>query len=210
MLRYQIIPVTSFQQNCSLIWCDETNDAVLIDPGGDIELLLNAIKSNNVTVKAIWLTHGHLDHVGASAELRTRLNVPVIGPGIEDKFLLDAIPKQCEMFGFDYVEPFLPDEWLDESSVLQLGDESFEILFTPGHTPGHIVIKHTKRKLLWVGDVLFNGAIGRTDFPGGDYETLISSIKTKLLTLDDSYRFVPGHGPESTIGHERHNNPFLV
>jgi len=210
MLRYQIIPVTSFQQNCSLVWCDKTEEAVLIDPGGDVDLLMAEIDKHNVSINAIWLTHGHLDHVGATAELKSLLNIPIIGPHIDDQFLLDAIPKQCEMFGFDLVDKFLPDQWLDETSQLQLGHESFGVIYTPGHTPGHVVIKHDNQKLLWVGDVLFNGAIGRTDFPRGDYDTLISSIKTKLLVLEDDYRFIPGHGPESTIGHERNNNPFLV
>jgi len=210
MLRYQVIPVTSFQQNCSLIWCDQTNDAALIDPGGDIDHLLKAVADNHVDLTKIWLTHGHLDHVGATAELKERFNLPVTGPHIEDKFLLDAIPLQCEMFGFPSVEKFLPDQWIDEATVLSLGAETFSILYTPGHTPGHIVIKHDDRKLLWVGDVLFNGGIGRTDFPRGNREDLLASITNKLLILEDDYRFIPGHGPESTIGEERLHNPFLI
>ena len=209
MLRYQILPVTSFQQNCSLIWCDKTGDAVLIDPGGDLEILLAAVKQENVNLKAIWLTHAHLDHVGATAELIKQLELPVIGPHKDDQFLLDAIPMQCEMFGFDLVEKFLPDQWLDEDQILKIGEEVFSVIHTPGHTPGHVVLKHDKQKILWVGDVLFHGAIGRTDFPKGSYTDLISSIKDKLLVLDDDYRFIPGHGPESTIGEERLNNPFL-
>ena len=210
MLQYQIIQVTSFQQNCSLVWCDQTNDAVLVDPGGDVELLLAAVEKNNLNLKAIWLTHGHLDHIGGTAELKKRLDLPVIGPHKDDQFLIDAIPDQCEMFGFALVDSFQPDKWLDEGQTLQVGNESLSILRTPGHTPGHIVLMHNKQKLLWVGDVLFKGAIGRTDFPRGNYDELISSIKTKLITLDDDYRFVPGHGPESTIGQERLSNPFLI
>ena len=210
MLQYQIIPVTSFQQNCSLLWCDETNDAVLVDPGGEVDHLLAAVEENGLNLKAIWLTHGHLDHVGGTAELKQRLNLPVIGPHIDDQFLLDAIPKQCEMFGFSLVDSFLPDQWLDEDQTLKIGNESLSILQAPGHTPGHVILKHDKRKLLWVGDVLFHGAIGRTDFPRGNHAQLIESIKSQLLTLDDDYRFIPGHGPESTIGEERLNNPFLV
>ena len=210
MLHYQVIPVTSFQQNCSLIWCDQTNEAALIDPGGDIDRLLKAVADNHVHLKKIWLTHGHLDHVGATAELKERFNLPVTGPHIEDKFLLDAIPLQCEMFGFPIVEKFLPNQWIDEATVLKLGAEKFSILYTPGHTPGHIVIKHDDRKLLWVGDVLFNGGIGRTDFPRGNHDELLASITNKLLTLEDDYRFIPGHGPESTIGEERAHNPFLI
>jgi len=154
VLHYRVIPVTNFQQNCSLVWCDQTNEAVLIDPGGDIDLLLNAVAQQNVDLKQIWLTHGHLDHVGATAELKERLGIPVTGPHRDDKFLLDAIPQQCQMFGFSAVDKFLPDHWLNEDSVLTLGKESFSVLYTPGHTPGHIVIKYDEKKLLWVGDVI--------------------------------------------------------
>jgi len=210
MLQYHLIPVTSFQQNCSLVWCDQTNKAVLIDPGGNTELLLSSVAERKLDLIEIWLTHGHLDHIGATAELKELLNLTVIGPHVDDKFLLDAIPKQCEMFGFSLVKSFLPDKWLDEGQTLKLGNEALSILHTPGHTPGHVVLQHSQQKLLWVGDVLFRGAIGRSDFPRGNYDQLIKSIKTKLLDLDDDYRFIPGHGPESTIGEERLNNPFLL
>jgi len=210
MLQYLTIPVTSFQQNCSLIWCDQTNDAVLVDPGGDIELLINAVTTAKVTLKEIWLTHGHLDHVGACAELKKLLNLPIIGPQIEDEFLINALPKQCEMFGFPLVKNFTPDRWLEEGDHLQIGNEKFSVIYTPGHTPGHIVLKHSAQKLLWVGDVLFKHSIGRTDFPRGDHQQLLNSINNKLLILGDDYRFIPGHGPESTIGEERYNNPFLA
>jgi len=210
MLRYQIIQVTSFQQNCSLLWCDETNEAVFIDPGGDVELLIQAVKANNVTLKAIWLTHGHLDHIGGTAELKKIFDLPVIGPHKDDEFLINAIPQQIQMFGFSSVENFLPDKWLKENEELQLGHEKFSVIYTPGHTPGHIVLKHEKQKLLWVGDVIFKHAIGRTDFSRGNHQQLIASIKNKLLSMNDDYRFIPGHGPESTIGEERLNNPFLI
>ncbi|VAW68139.1 Hypothetical metal-binding enzyme, YcbL homolog [hydrothermal vent metagenome] len=210
MLQYQIIPVTSFQQNCSLIWCDETYDAVLVDPGGDIKLLLEAVKKNKVNLKEIWLTHGHLDHVGASGELKKQFNLPIIGPHIDDSFLINALPKQCEMFGFDAVEDFMPDKWLEEGELLTVGNETLSVIFAPGHTPGHVVLKHDNQKLLWVGDVLFRHSIGRTDFPRGNHEQLLLSIKNKLLTLSDGYRFIPGHGLESTIGEERVRNPFLI
>jgi len=210
MLQYQLIPVTSFKQNCSLVWCDETNEAVIIDPGGDVELLITALKENKVNLKAIWLTHGHLDHIGGTAELIKQFNLPVIGPHKDDEFLINAIPQQIQMFGFSAVESFLPDKWLNEGEELKLGHEKFSVIYAPGHTPGHIVLKHDKQKLLWVGDVIFKHSIGRTDFPRGNQQQLIASIKNKLLSLSDDYRFIPGHGPESTIGEERQNNPFLV
>ena len=209
MLQYRIIPVTPFQQNCSLVWCDQTLQAVLVDPGGDLDKLMAAVEEQGVNLIAVWLTHGHLDHVGACAQIKEELHLPIIGPHQDDQFLLDAMAMQCEMFGFAAVEKFLPDQWLDESSTLTLGDEQFAVLHTPGHTPGHIVLRHAAQQLLWVGDVLFNGSIGRSDFPRGNHQQLINSITNKLMTLDDSYRFIPGHGPESTIGAERLGNPFL-
>lgn len=209
MLQYRIIPVTPFQQNCSLLWCDQTRDAVLVDPGGEIQKLMAAVEDEGVNLTAVWLTHGHLDHVGACAQLKKEFNLPIIGPHPDDQFLLDAMAMQCEMFGFPPVDKFLPDQWLDESSTLSLGNEQFSVLHTPGHTPGHIVLQHVPQQLLWVGDVLFNGSIGRTDFPRGNHQQLIKSITDKLMTLDDSYRFIPGHGPESTIGAERLGNLFL-
>lgn len=209
MLQYITIPVTSFQQNCSLLWCDQTNDAVLVDPGGDVELLLKAVAEAQVNVKEIWLTHGHLDHVGACAELKHKLDIPIIGPQKEDEFLINALPKQCEMFGFSLVGDFTPDRWLESGDILQVGNEKFSVLYTPGHTPGHVVLKHTELKLLWVGDVIFKHSIGRTDFPRGNKQQLLTSINNNLLTLDDDFRFIPGHGPESTIGEEREHNPYL-
>ncbi len=209
MLQYHIIPVTPFQQNCCLLWCDQTRDAVLVDPGGEIEKLMAAVEEQSVNLTAVWLTHGHLDHVGACAQLQKEFTLPIIGPHHDDQFLLDAMAMQCEMFGFPAVDKFLPDQWLDESSTLTLGDEQFSVLYTPGHTPGHIVLQHAAQQLLWVGDVLFNGSIGRSDFPRGNHQQLINSITDKLMTLEDGYRFIPGHGPESTIGAERLSNPFL-
>lgn len=209
MLLYQTLAVTSFQQNCSLLWCDQTNEAVLIDPGGDIDQLNSLVSEKQVDLKAVWLTHGHLDHIGAADEVRTHYKVPVIGPHIDDEFLFDAILVQCDMFGFAKVNPFKPDKWLDESVTLKLGNEIFEIIHTPGHTPGHIVLVHNKQKMLWVGDVIFKHSVGRTDFPRGNHSDLINSIKNKLLPLGDDYQFVPGHGPESSIGEERLHNPFI-
>jgi len=210
MLKYQIIPVTSYQQNCSLLWCDQTNEAVLLDPGGEADRLLKIVEEKKLKLKSIWLTHGHLDHMGATAEIVSRTDVEVIGPHIGDQFLIKVIDKQCEMFGFPLVEKFVPDSWLKEGDCLQLGDEVFDVIHTPGHTPGHIVLVHEASKTLWVGDVIFNNSIGRTDFPGGSHAELLNSIKTKLLTMDEEFSFVPGHGPNSTIGEEKQNNPFLA
>jgi glyoxylase-like metal-dependent hydrolase (beta-lactamase superfamily II) len=209
MLQYRVIPVTPFQQNCSLVWCDQTLQAVLVDPGGEIDILLAAVKEQGVNLTAVWLTHGHLDHVGGCAQLQKQYHLPIIGPHLDDQFLLDAMAMQCEMFGFPQVDKFLPEQWLDESSRLTLGHEQFSVLHTPGHTPGHVVLQHASQQLLWVGDVLFKGSIGRSDFPRGDHQQLINSINDKLMQLDDGYHFIPGHGPESSIGEERFNNPFL-
>jgi glyoxylase-like metal-dependent hydrolase (beta-lactamase superfamily II) len=209
MLRYQIIPVTAFAQNCSLIWCDETKDAVLVDAGGDVGLLKSTIEANGVKLKAIWLTHGHLDHAGGAQDLREQLGIPVIGPTPGDDFWLAGIEQQSQMYGMQGLRNVEPDEWLSEGQVLTLGNETLSVLETPGHTPGHIVFYHEKQKLAWVGDVLFAGSIGRTDFPKGDHATLINSITQKLWPLGDDVRFIPGHGPESTFGVERQTNPFV-
>jgi len=209
MLKYQIIPVTPYQQNCTLLWCDKTNHAALIDPGGDVPILLDAIKKNQLDLKQIWLTHGHLDHIGGTEEIASSSDIPIIGPHHDDFFWLDILAQQCEMFNFPAVKNFTPDKWLNEGDTLTLGEEQFEILHTPGHTPGHIVIVHHASKTLWVGDVLFKQSIGRTDFPRGNHGDLIASIKNKLFALPDDYQFVPGHGPCGTLGDEERNNPFL-
>lgn len=209
MLKQKIIPVTPYQQNCSLLWCDQTNEAALIDPGGDVPALLAEIKSKQLNLKQIWLTHGHLDHVGGTEELASRCHVPVIGPHQDDFFWLDILQQQCEMFNFPKVKNFTPDQWLNEGDKLTLGNEQFEILHTPGHTPGHIVIVHHASKTLWVGDVLFKQSIGRTDFPRGSHDDLIASIKNKLLTLPGDYQFIPGHGPSGYLDDEKLNNPYL-
>lgn len=209
MLKQKIIPVTPYQQNCSLLWCDQTNEAALIDPGGDVPALLAEIKSKQLNLKQIWLTHGHLDHVGGTEELASKCHVPIIGPHQDDFFWLDILQQQCEMFNFPKVNNFTPDQWLNEGDKLTLGNEQFEILHTPGHTPGHIVIVHHASKTLWVGDVLFKQSIGRTDFPRGSHDDLIASIKNKLLTLPGDYQFVPGHGPSGYLDDEKLNNPYL-
>lgn len=208
-MRYQIIPVTAYQQNCSLISCEKTNKAALIDPGGDVEKLLAAVDETDVQLEKVLLTHGHLDHVGGARVIADQLGIPVVGPHEADAFWLQALDQQSQMFGFEHTEPFLPDQWLQEGESVTVGEQVLEVLLCPGHTPGHIVFFHRKDQIAFVGDVLFQGSIGRTDFPAGDYDTLINSIKEKLLPLGDEVAFVPGHGPMSTFGAERLRNPFL-
>lgn len=210
MFQYQIIPVTDFQENCSIVWCDETNEAAFIDPGGEPELLKKAVEKLGVNIKQILLTHGHLDHVGVAAELAKHYDVKIIGPSQEDEFLFTALPQQSMQFGFPYTESFLPDCWLKENDKIQIGNISLDVLFCPGHTPGHIVFINLKDKIAFVGDVLFKNSIGRTDFPRGNHADLISSITHKLFPLGDDFIFVPGHGPMSSFGNERMTNPFLV
>ncbi len=208
-MEYRIIPVTSYQQNCSLIWCQQSKQAALIDPGGDIDKLLQAVDEEGVTLVKLLLTHGHLDHVGATLQLSQQLNIPIIGPHKADHFWLDALPQQAQMFGFDPAQSFVPHQWLEEGEKIDLGEEELEALHCPGHTPGHVVFFHRQEQLLFVGDVLFQGSIGRTDFPMGDHQTLIHAIQNKLLPLGGDVTFVPGHGPCSTLGHEQRFNPFL-
>ena len=210
MFQYQIIPVTAFQENCSIIWCDETNEAAFIDPGGEPELLRKAVEKLGVNIKQILLTHGHLDHVGAAVALANHYNVKIIGPSREDEFLFSGLPQQCMQFGFPYTDSFLPDRWLTEGEQVKVGNITLDVLSCPGHTPGHIVFINAKDKIAFVGDVLFKSSIGRTDFPRGNHADLISSITNKLFPLGDDFIFVPGHGPMSSFGNERMTNPFLV
>lgn len=208
-LQFQIIPVTSYQQNCSLLWCTETMSGCVIDPGGDVEAITAVIEQNKVQLEKILLTHGHLDHVGGTQLLAKQHDVPVFGPHKADLFWLETLPNQAQMFGFNHVDTFVPNQWLNEGEMLEVGNESISVIHCPGHTPGHVVFYHNNNQLAFVGDVLFHGSIGRTDFPKGNYETLMDSIFSKLLPLGDEVRFVPGHGPMSTLGEERISNPFL-
>ena len=209
MLQFKIIPVTKFQQNCSLFWCDKTKHAVVIDPGGDLDLILAAISEQGLTLKKVLLTHAHIDHAGATKLLAEHFNVPIEGPHKEDQFWIDLIPQQKEMFGFSMADTFMPDRWLVQGDKVTFGDIELEVYFCPGHTPGHVVFFHRGSRLAQVGDVIFKGSIGRTDFPRGDQATLIHSIRENLFPLGNDVRFIPGHGPMSTFGEERRNNPYV-
>ncbi len=208
-----ILPVTGFAQNCSLLVDIETRAAIIVDPGGDVPTILRLIAESRADVQAIWLTHGHFDHVGGTAELKRMLGgkVPVMGPHRDDAWLVENVEEQAAFFGLaEAGESITPDRWLDEGDELTLGAATFGVRHCPGHTPGHVLYLDTAHRLGFVGDVLFAGGIGRTDFPGGDHATLLRCIRDKLLTLPDDFRFVPGHGPMSTIGDERRANPFLA
>lgn len=205
-----IVPVTLFEQNCTILWDAATKQAVVIDPGGDVAKILAAIGKTGVQVEKIWLTHGHIDHVGGAAELRDALKVPIEGPHIADKFLLDNVVSSGARFGITGVRDFSPDRWLDEGDRVSIGGLAFDILHCPGHSPGSIVYFNADMSFAHVGDVLFNGSVGRTDLPGGNHATLIRSIKDKLLPLGDEVGFICGHGAGSTIGQERLTNPFLT
>ena len=209
MLQFDIVPVTPFQQNCTVLWCQATKRAVVVDPGGDLERVLAAVARRQVEVEKIWLTHGHLDHAGGAGDLKARLGVPIEGPQEEDRFLIDGLAKQTEPYGLPTAKPFTPDRWLDEGDEVRVGELTFAVLHCPGHTPGHIAFINAAARLALVGDVLFRGSIGRTDFPRGDHGALIASIKGKLFPLGDDMAFIPGHGPMSTIAIERRSNPFV-
>lgn len=208
-IRVAIVPVTPFEQNCSLVWNPETGRGAVVDPGGDVPRIEAAIAEIKITVERILLTHGHVDHAGGAAELKERLGVPVIGPHIADNQLLERLPEIARMYGIGGLRSVTPDEWLDEGTSVDIGGAAFSVLHCPGHSPGSVVFVNAENRFALVGDVLFQGSIGRTDLPGGDHAQLIASIRDKLLPLGDDVQFVCGHGPPSTIGHERETNPFL-
>ncbi len=205
----QIVPVTPFQQNCSIIRAP-SGKAAVVDPGGEPDKIMQAAAAMDADIVKIWLTHGHLDHAGAAEEIKRRTGAPIEGPQKEETFWLDQIAEQWKRFGVEDGENCTPDRWLDDGDTLELDGLAFGVVFTPGHTPGHVVIYHKNARLAFVGDVIFAGSIGRTDFPRGDHQTLIKSITDKLWPLGDDMQFVPGHGPTSTFGRERQTNPFVA
>ncbi|MBU3719754.1 MAG: MBL fold metallo-hydrolase [Burkholderiaceae bacterium] len=208
-MQFEIFPVTAFQQNCSLVICPLTQRAAFIDPGGDIDHLEAVAREANVTIEKILLTHGHIDHCGQAGTLARQLGVPIEGPHRDDQFWIDQLKTQGMMFGMPGAEGFEPDRWLEDGDTVCVGEEVMNVIHCPGHTPGHVVFVHPKNRLAFVGDVLFAGSIGRTDFPRGNHQQLIDSIRKKLFPLGDDIEFVPGHGPMSTFGEERRSNPFV-
>jgi hydroxyacylglutathione hydrolase len=209
-MKAAIVPVTPFEQNCTVIWCEKTKRAAVVDPGGDLERIEQVLKQEGLTLEKILLTHAHIDHAGATAELARRANVPIEGPHRGDQFWIDNLPEAGSRYGFKYAEIFTPNRWLEQGDTVTVGEESLQVFHCPGHTPGHVVFVHPEQRFALVGDVLFQGSIGRTDFPGGNHGDLIRSIRHNLFPLGDDIRFVPGHGPMSTFGAERAHNPFVA
>jgi glyoxylase-like metal-dependent hydrolase (beta-lactamase superfamily II) len=209
-MKLAIVPVTPFAQNCSLLICEKTNRAAVFDPGGDLDRIDEALAQTGAQLEKVFLTHGHIDHCGQAAEFARRHGVPIEGPQREDSFWIEQLPEQGRMFGLPPLEAFTPDRWLDDGDTVRFGDVTLNVLHTPGHTPGHVVFYDPEARLAIVGDVLFQGSIGRTDFPRGDHPTLIRSITEKLWPLGEDVAFVPGHGPMSTFGEERESNAFVA
>jgi glyoxylase-like metal-dependent hydrolase (beta-lactamase superfamily II) len=208
-MKVPAVPVTPIAQNCSLLWCEETRRAAIVDPGGEIERILEAADQASVEIEKILVTHGHIDHAGGVADLAEKLGLPVEGPQREDQFWIDALPAQSQNFGLPAARSFVPDRWLQQGDTVVFGHIELEVRHCPGHTPGHVIFFHPPSRLAIVGDVLFKGSIGRTDFPRGDHATLIRSIREQLWPLGDDVQFIPGHGPTSTFGAERRTNPFV-
>lgn len=210
MLQAGIIPVTPFQQNCTILFDSETKEGVVVDPGGDVEVILQTVKDNGITVKEIWLTHGHIDHAGGAKELKDALGIEIVGPHKDDLSLLQRLEAQASMFGVPMkVSNVVPDRWLEDGGKVSFGDHEFEVYHTPGHAPGHVIYFHRKQGVAHLGDVLFQGSVGRTDLPGGNHQQLLDSIRAKVFPLGDEVGFLCGHGPGGKIGEERRTNPYL-
>ena len=209
MLQYETLAVTAFAQNCSLLWCDQTLEGAVIDPGGDVPQILAVAARHRVVIKQLLITHGHVDHCAAAAELAGQLDIPIVGPHPADQFWIDALPQAAASYGFPPAQSFTTDRWLHDGDTVQVGHETLQVRHCPGHTPGHVVFHAPSIQRAFVGDVLFAGSVGRTDFPQGDYEQLMDSIRQRLWPMSYATVFVPGHGPESNFGHERRTNPFV-
>ncbi|MDJ0739855.1 MAG: MBL fold metallo-hydrolase [Gammaproteobacteria bacterium] len=208
-MNVSIIPVTAFEQNSSLLCCEASGRAAIVDPGGDPERILGAAEDEGVAIEKILLTHGHFDHAGAAARMARDLGVPIEGPHRDDRFLLDSLPEWCAQFGFPPGDVVRPDRWLAQGDEVRFGEQVMAVHHCPGHTPGHVIFHHPAMRLAIVGDVIFRGSIGRTDFPRGDHETLLESIRSRIWTLGDDVTLLPGHGPTTTVGEERAHNPFV-
>ncbi len=209
MLRYLTVPVTPFEQNCSLVWDDATKQAAVVDPGGDLDVILAEAQRLGLKLEQIWLTHAHIDHAGGAGELAERLGLPIVGPHPGDQFWIDGLAMQSARFGFAPARPFTPTRWLQDGDTVTIGGHTLAVRHCPGHTPGHVVFHSPEIGRAFVGDVLFAGSIGRTDFPQGNHQQLIDSITQRLWPMGDETVFIPGHGPESTFGRERQTNPFV-
>lgn len=208
-LKIEVLPVTPFAQNCSLIWDTQTMRGALVDAGGEPQRLLHAAQVRGVTLEKLLVTHGHLDHIGVVAELAEQLQLPIEGPHEDDRFWIELLPEVARQYGFPPARRFTPQRWLHHGDQVTVGGLRFDVIHCPGHTPGHVVFFHAPSRLAIVGDVLFQGSIGRTDFPRGNHADLIRSIRERLFPLGDDITFVPGHGPRSTFGAERRSNPFV-
>lgn len=209
-LKAWVVPVTPFQQNCSILKCERSGEVAVVDPGGDLHHIDAAIAESGGTLSRIFITHGHLDHAGATAALAQRDGVPIIGPHRDDAFLIESLAEQAERFGWEGVATFEPDRWLEHGDTVELGTLTFHVLHCPGHTPGHVVFYNDAARLACVGDVIFQGSVGRSDLPRGNHEQLVNAIRSRLWPLGEDVQFIPGHGPASTFGYERKTNPFVM